>query len=212
MAKWLGSRYLWGGLIILAGVVLLVSNITDFEFGNIFWSVSFLIFGGIFVSIFISNRQNWWAIVPGFALLSIGIVIGLNIFAEEIAEVISGSIVLLGIGIGFLLVYLANKNSWWPIIPAGVLISISVSVGLETYIPEMAFVGLFFLGIGITFGILALLPSPQGNMRWAWIPAVILAVFGFFFLLFSSDIFIIVGSAGLICLGILVIFRTLKRA
>jgi len=74
----------------------------------------------------------------------------------------------------------------------------------------MAFVGLFFLGIGITFGVVALLPTSQGNMRWAWIPAVILAVLGFFFLLFSSDIFIIVGAAGLICLGIFLIFRTIR--
>ena len=210
MKSWFGSRYFWGGLIILAGVILLLQSLDLIEFGSLLWSFLFALGGVIFLSIFASNRANWWTIIPGLTLISIALLIGLDYFAPDLADDWGGSIVLLGIGSSFVVIYLIDHQNWWAIIPAGVLISIAVVIGLEEYVSETAFVGLFFLGIGLTFGLLALLPSPQGEMRWSLIPAGILSIMGLVFLLFSGDVFQIIGAVALIFFGAYFIYRTVR--
>jgi len=210
MKSWFGSRYFWGGLIVLAGVILLLQSLDLIEFGSLLWSFLFVLGGVIFLSVFASNRENWWAIIPGLTLISIALLIGLDYFAPDLADDWGGSIVLLGIGSSFVVIYLIDHQNWWAIIPAGVLISIAVVIGLEEYVSETAFVGLFFLGIGLTFGLLALLPSPQGKMRWSLIPAGILSIMGLVFLLFSGDVFRIIGAVALIFLGAYFIYRTVR--
>jgi len=37
---------------------------------------------------------------------------------------------------------------------------------------------LFFLGLGLTFLLVAVLPNPFGKMQWAFIPAAVLVVMG----------------------------------
>jgi hypothetical protein len=38
----------------------------------------------------------------------------------------------------------------------------------------------FFIGLGLTFLLVALLPNPAGQMQWAYIPAVVLFLLGAF--------------------------------
>ena len=210
MKSWFGSRYFWGGLIVLAGVILLLQSLDLIEFGFLLWSFLFALGGAIFLSIFASNRENWWAIIPGLTLISIALLIGLEYFAPDLADDWGGSIVLLGIGSSFVVIYLLDHQNWWAIIPAGVLISIAVVIGVEEYVSETAFVGLFFMGIGLTFGLLALLPSPQGKLSWSWIPAGILSIMGLVFLLLSGDVFRIIGAVALIFIGAYFIYRTVR--
>jgi hypothetical protein len=65
---------------------------------------------------------------------------------------------------------------WWAIIPGGVLLTLGVVSSLED-VSGMDTGGLFFLGLGLTFILVALLPGGRSR-SWALIPGSILLVFG----------------------------------
>jgi len=212
MKNWFGSRYFWGGLLIIIGVVVILENLEIVRFGGLIWALILAIIGIGFLPVFISNKDNWWALIPAFTLLSVALAITLsNLWSEDLGS-LSGFIVLFGIGLSFLVIYLTNRTNWWAFIPFGVLSSIAVSVLLEPYLTDLVFVGIFFLGVGITFGVLSIIPTPQGKMNWAVVPAGVLFVLGLVFFFVSGDFFRIIAAALLIILGVYVIFRTLKKS
>ena len=131
MSNWISSRYFWGGLILGAGIILLLESLNIIDFGSLLWSLLFFLGGLIFLSVFASSKDNWWAVIPAFALIGIGGLIGLEYFAPDISDEVGGSIVLASIGLSFLIVYLVDHNNWWAVIPCGVLVAIAITVGLE---------------------------------------------------------------------------------
>lgn len=211
MFKWLESRVLWGSLLILAGVVFLLQNIIGFPIGGIFWGIIFGVAGFGFLAVFLSNRQNWWATIPGFSLLAIGFTILVNILFPVLGDWISGTVILGGIALGFAVVYFVDRNNWWAIIPAGVMLTLAIVAGLDQFISGGAVGGLFFLGMGLTFVILAMLPTNQGKMRWAWIPAGVLVFMGLVVIAATEQIFVYIWPIALIAVGVLFVFRALLR-
>lgn len=210
MIRWFSSRYLWGGMFILIGLIFLLDYFGFVGFTSLLWTLIFGLGGIILFSSYFSNHENWWAIIPGGTLISIALLIGLEyIFPESLGD-FGGSIVLWGIGLSFALVYLVDHENWWAIIPAGVLISIGIVVGFSTILAGELTAAFFFIGLGSTFAILALIPTPEGKMRWAWIPALVLLGLGLALLIISEDIFRIIGALGLIALGGFLIYRTLR--
>ncbi len=180
--KWLQSRVFWGALMILGGVAFLLQNLGVFQFAGLFWAFLFVLAGAIFLSVFFQARQvHWWALIPGCALLGIGAQIAVSELSPSLSDLLGGALVLGGIGLGFVAIYLANRESWWAIIPAGVLLTLAVVSSLEEA-SGMETGGVFFLGLGLTFALVALLPTQQGSLKWAWIPAGILLLMGVFFL------------------------------
>src|SRR3972149_8911637 len=154
-------RILVGGLLILAGVLAMVNAVTGIDLGGFVWAALFVLGGLAFISVMASNRSHWWAAIPGFTLLGIGALIGLEQIAPRAAEQIGGALVLAGIGVSFLVVYLLNRSYWWAIIPMGVMFSLVALILLAPYLSEPAI--LFFLGLAATFGVLALLPIDNGK-------------------------------------------------
>lgn len=212
MKNLLGSRYFWGGLLIVIGLVVLLESLDLVDFGGLTWAIIFAVIGIGFLPVFFSNKDNWWALIPAFTLLSAALAIILSEFWIKESGPWSGFIVLLGIGLSFLVIYLTNPSNWWAFIPFGVLSSIAVSVLLEPYLTDLVFIGVFFLGTGITFGVLSIIPTPQGKMKWAVIPAGILFVIGLVFFFVSGDFFRIIAAALLIVLGIYVVIRTIRHS
>lgn len=159
---WVGA-----GLILLGALMLLE------RFGllrgatNFFWGAVFLAGGGFFLYRFITNlKSEWWAAIPGFMLLGLS--------ADNLLSGIVGKwsgVFFLGLlGAGFFVVYFSGRERWWALIPGGVLITLaftSVLTSRETG-------GIFFLGLGLTFLLVAVLAS----LQWAYIPGVILLLFG----------------------------------
>ena len=72
--------------------------------------------------------------------------------------------------------YFSDTSRWWAIIPAGVLLTLgTISVLDEFNGGDNG--GIFFLGLGLTFILVAILPG--GSSRsWAYIPGIILMLFG----------------------------------
>jgi hypothetical protein len=208
--KILTSRIFWGLLLILGGVLFLLQNLNVFEGGALFWMIVLAFLGVLFIAVFVSNRLNWWALIPGIILIAVAILIGLTTYVEGFNENLGGAIVLGGIGLSFLLVYLVNHAHWWAIIPAGVLFTIAAVAGLSENIPEAEIGGIFMIGLGLTFALVALLPNPHGRMSWAWIPASILALIGIFIDLASGALLVYVWSIALFVAGGYMIFRAIR--
>ena len=208
--KILESRIFWGGLLVLAGVLFLLQNLGLFRIGELFWVVLLALGALFFLSIFLQNKANWWALIPGLTLISVGIIVLINWISPDRGERWSGSIILAGIGLSFALIYLVARQNWWAIIPAGVLFTLAVIAGLEEFFPALGTAGLFFLGLGLTFALVALLPNPQGDLRWAWIPGGILLLVGAIFLVAGGNLLVYVWPVILILAGGMFIVRALR--
>lgn len=209
--KWLESRVLWGLLLILGGVFFLLENLGILELGGIFWALLLGLAGIFFISVFVQNRGNWWALIPGMTLLSVATLITLDRIAPRLGEVVGGSIVLGGIGLSFLLIYLVDRTNWWAIIPMGVMLTLAAvasldqisGLGIETG-------GVFFLGLGATFALVALLPAPGGSNRWAWIPAAVLGLMGLLLVAAAGEMINYLWPVALILIGGYLILLTLR--
>lgn len=211
MFRWLGSRILWGGLLILGGVMFLLQNLGLLPFGDIFWGLLFLLAGAFFLSVFFQNRANWWAIIPGFTMLGIGTAFILEVITAGRWSVFSGVIILGSIGLSFLVLYFFEREQWWALIPAGTLFTLAIVAGLDQVLEGYDMGGVFFLGLGLTFAVVALAPVTQPSLRWAWIPAGILLVMGLILLATSVNLINYVWPVLLIVGGGYLVLCTVLR-
>lgn len=174
------SAFLWGALLVGAGVLLLLQNLGIFDsIAPLFWTLAFAAGGLVFLYFFLAKpRTTWWAAIPGFTLLGLGGTIFVSEIAPRALEFLSGSVFLGSIGVGFLMVYFARRDFWWALIPAGVMGTLAVVAAVDNVRIAGDLGGsLFFLGLGLTFAVIGLLPGPEGKtQRWALIPAAVLLV------------------------------------
>jgi len=207
MLKRFDPRIVIGTLLILAGGLGFLQAFGILrDASDVFWGLVFLVAGGVFLMLFASNFASggWWAAFPGFVLAGIGVLILL----PDALDNIGGAVFLGAIGLSFWVVYLTGHDRWWAIIPGGVLFTLAVVSAL----PDRLFGGVdsggvFFLGLAVTFLLVALL----AKMSWAYWPAGALGVFGVF-LFFQSQIYLLsyVAAAALIVAGVFVILRSLR--
>ncbi|HWQ83213.1 MAG TPA: hypothetical protein VN363_01525 [Anaerolineales bacterium] len=208
MLKWFESRVLWGSLLILGGILFLLQNLGVFEIGSLFWGLLFGLAGVFFLSIYFQNRASWWSIIPGFTMFGIALAIVLDQLMPEVGNLIGGSLFLGTLGLGFLFVYQADRQNWWALIPMGVLLTLAVVSGLDE-VSGLDTGGIFFLGLGLTFALVATLPKGI-DTRWAWIPAAILIGLGLFIFAAAQAVLNYVWPLALILVGGYMIYRTMR--
>lgn len=189
-------RLIIGGLLILGGLLSLLE--TAGLIGNasgIFWGLIWGAAGVFFVYLLTVDRaRNWWAAFPGFTFLGMAV----SAFLPDSLQAFDGLAFFAGISLAFLWVYFNDLSRWWAIIPAGVLLTLGAVSALDD-LAGFDTVGIFFIGLGLTFALVALLPG--GSQRaWAFIPAVILVIFGAL-LAPASGFATYVGPFALILLG-----------
>ena len=193
-------------LLIAAGLVLLLQNfgILD-DIPNLLWILLFAAGGLIFLWAYLANRQLWWPLIPGFALLGIAATIALS----EVSGNWAGAAFLGFLGLGFWAIYLTHREYWWPIIPGGAVISVALVAGLSETVPGEALGGILFLGLAVTFAVLSLVSTPEGRMKWPLIPAIILAVMGIALIFSAGPLGAAIGAVVMIALGGYLILRGL---
>ena len=199
------------GLLIMGALFLLQSlNILSIGSGWL-WSVPFALGGLVFLYVMLLGRQNWWAAIPGVTLLSLGALIAASEFLPRFADQFGGTLFLGGIGLAFLLVFLMNNEAWWALIPMGALATLAVVAGLDEA-GSFETGSIFFLGLALTFALLAILPRERRRLRWAWIPALVLLVMGGLLALGAENMLVYVFPVGLILGGLyLVSLAFMKR-
>jgi hypothetical protein len=211
--KLLSSRIFWGLVLIIGGMLLLLDTFGIFEGGTLFWVIVGVVAGLLFLSLYFSNRDNWWALIPGIIFLTIGIMIGLNAYLPIFSDLnLSGPFILGGIALSFLLDYFAERSNWWAIIPAGMMTTIAVVAIMDSYTTDLANGGIFFLGLGLTFAVVALLPTTDRHMNWAWIPAIILGIMGILIFVAAENLINYIWPSALIFTGIILITRSLRKS
>jgi len=204
-------RIMLGVLLILGGILGILEKFGAINNASgLFWALIFGLAGVAFVYIFLTNREHWWSIIPGSTLIGLAITVGLP---EKINK-FSGLAFLGALGFGFLLIYFFNRKHWWAIIPSGVLITLGIISTVSYQMQGQDTGALFFIGLGITFLLVAILPNKAQRMNWAFIPATILFIFGALLGTSFRGWLDYVWIGALFCGGIFMIwqfFRTQKR-
>jgi hypothetical protein len=188
-------RILAGAALILGGILMLLDRTGVLKgSASFFWAGILAIGAAIFLFWFFSDRTKWWAAIPGFALAGMAVSSLLSsLLLNRLGW--NGLAFLGGIGLGFWAIYFSGHERWWAIIPGGVLLTLGVtSVMTDAYgVADSG--GVFFVGLGITFVLVALL----AKMKWAYIPAAALLLLGYF----VGTPF--VGVLGFVWIGILLV-------
>jgi hypothetical protein len=212
MVKVLSSRILWGIILIIGGILLLLDTFGYIHGGSLFWTIVLALAGLLFVALYVTQHEHWWALIPGIIFLAIATTVGLNAFLPGFGDSsIQGTMILGGIGLSFLCVYLADRGNWWAIIPAGVMATLAIVAIPVVSDTALTSGGIFFLGLGITFALVALLPNSVGPMRWAWIPAGILGVFGILLVISAENLINYIWPALLIIGGGALLVRAFRK-
>ncbi|MGB2964312.1 MAG: hypothetical protein WBB69_10025 [Anaerolineales bacterium] len=203
------SRLIWGALLILAGILFMLQEFNIL--GNAFqflWLALMVAGSAVFLWIYFTKKEQWWAIIPGLTLFGLFIA-GLESLLDLFPGMDWAGAVFLGcIGLAFWLVYLRRREHWWAIIPGGVLLTLAVVAGLDKILDWSDVI--FFLGLAGTFGLVGILPNPQHDTRWAYIPAAILAVLGIALIAPFKTVMLIFWPAALIAVGAYILFRNWK--
>jgi hypothetical protein len=108
----------------------------------------FLFLGSIGLSFFIIymlNRSFWWAVIPGGAMVSVALLVGLGDWLDEAAV----GIFFLGLAGTFALLTLPSitgSKMSWPWIPAGILGIMGIAfIGFSSTVPEYIFPALMII-------------------------------------------------------------------
>jgi len=196
-------------LLIVAGALLLLQNVGILEsVVTLIWALILAAGGLVFLYLFLTERtRHWWAIIPGFALLGAAALVAIDQFFPRIGGDVGGMILLGGLGLAFFVIYFQNREYWWAIIPGGALVTLALITGLESVFDGYELGGLLFVGLGLTFGVLYLLPSPYKWMKWFIIPAGVLLGMGLLITVAAIGAFQYLGAFALILVGLFLLYR-----
>lgn len=196
---WIGILMVFGGLLILLENLNIISDV-----GDIFWGVIWGLVGVFFLWLLIRDRNSWWAAFPAFTLLGLSA----SSLLPNSLEAFDGLVFFAGISLGFLWVYFTDTTRWWAIIPAGVMLTLGAISALDE-VTGLDSGGFLFLGLGLTFILVAILPG--GGRSWAFIPGVILLVFGSILGTPAVGLLEYIWPAALILLGGYFVFRFFRN-
>jgi hypothetical protein len=203
------SRVIWGILLIVAGVLFLLQELDFLPGASLIWPVIFGVVGLAFLYHFLTDRAQWWPVIPGLAMLGIALLILWGQFAPEPIQDWGTVFFMGGLSLAFWIVYFTNRENWWAVIPGGALLTLAVVIFASSILEGVEVAGVFFLGMGLTFGLVALLPTPEGRMTWAFIPALVLLVMGALITAAAAEIIAYVWPAALILAGVYLLTRAL---
>ena len=159
------SSGIWGWILVGLGALFLLQNM-GLEVAGPIWGLIFAAAGGVFLWVYRQSATNWWALIPGFTLLGLGVLI---LFEPIFGGDWGGAVFLGAIGLGFLAVYVAKREHWWALIPGGTLLTLAAVAGQGDRGGEGG--TLFFTGLALTFGAVFLV-----GQRWAVFPALVSVV------------------------------------
>ncbi len=150
LVTYLGDRTQWWalipGLVILGIAVAVFLAEQDLVSGEI---VATFILGGIglpFLLIFVTDRRHWWALIPGMTMSGIALAVLLG-GLELISGTAVAGIIVGGVSLGFLSIYLADREQWWALIPGGIVGTVAFFLLMATVVEYVWPIALILLGL-----------------------------------------------------------------
>jgi hypothetical protein len=102
-----------------------------------------------FLAIFWHDRAQRWALIPGYALLAIAVMIGL-IGLGVLGDRLVPAFVMLVIAIPFFVVFARDSKQWWALIPGGIMTAVALGfLVAEDAVQYLGAAVLIVAGVGI---------------------------------------------------------------
>lgn len=175
---------IWGGLLIALGVMLLIQEYVDLTAWV--WVAALAAAGfGAFL-IYLTHPSDWGMLIPAYVLWAVAGLVAL-IELDVLVDHWIALYVLSAIALPFLLGFLRDRTRWGLLIPAYVLLAVGLMVGLlgAELLDDLLVPAYVMFAIAIPFLLVYL--RDRANW-WALIPAGIMAVIGFSFLIAESAV------------------------
>lgn len=140
----------------LLGLAFLVGNFLPTSPVDLSWVGAAVFMGMIglsFLVILLVRPDQWWAIFPTGALLSLsGVIAVSSIFTDEAGGFASASVLFLGLALTFLVVYFKpvdGNRMTWALWPAGILgvMGVLFAIGFTSLVNYVWAVGLILIGL-----------------------------------------------------------------
>jgi hypothetical protein len=196
----------WGGLLILFGVVGLVATFADLTAW--LW-VAILAAAGLGVfGVYLTDRSEWGLLIPAYVLWVVALMVAL-ITLNVVRDEFIATYVLAAIALPFLVVFVRDRESWWALIPAYVLLTVGIMVGLIEggVLSDLLIPAYVMFAIAVPF-IVVYARDPKE--WWPLIPGGIMAVIGLAFLVAEAQVQYI-GPAVLVLVGVWILVRQFTR-
>jgi hypothetical protein len=196
----------WGGLLILFGVMALVETYTDLTAWV--WVVMLAAAGLGVLGIYLTDRSQWGLLIPAYVLWAVAALITLvtlNILRDESVA----TYVLAAIALPFLVAFLRDRSRWGLLIPAYVLLAVGVMIVLTErgVLSDLLIPAYVLFAIAIPFFVVY---ARNPKQWWPLIPGGILAVIGLSFLVAEAAVQYI-GPAVLVLVGVWILVRVFTR-
>ncbi|TQK20714.1 hypothetical protein FBY40_3254 [Microbacterium sp. SLBN-154] len=172
--KRLWVQIILGVLVLVAGALLLIEATEVAAVPPLVWAGLLLVGGATFWFVFFADRPSWWAAIPGAALIGAAITMVMELDPAGFGQWTEVPMLAV-LGVGFAAVYLRDDQRWWAVIPAGMLLTLSVVTWLAGSASGPVVGATFLFGAAVTFALVALVPGGAQRRWWAWIPAGVLA-------------------------------------
>jgi predicted membrane protein len=118
---------MWGGLLVLLGVLALLQR--SFGVSSWIWVICLAAAGAVIAVINGRNSGNRSGLIPAYVLWAIALLIAVTSFRIFRGTFIA-TFILSAIALPFLVIYVRDRKQWWALIPAYVLLSVALMVGL----------------------------------------------------------------------------------
>jgi len=168
------QSFVWGGLSIVLGVMGLLESLV--ELTPWAWVAVLAVYGLGTLTVYLTDRDEWGFLITAYALWAVALLIALAVL-----DILPGGFVavyvLAAIALPFLVVFVRNRENWWALIPAYVLLAIATMIALTEWavLPD-AFVAPYVL-MAIALPFIVVFLRDRGNW-WALIPAYVLCAVG----------------------------------
>lgn len=196
----------WGGLLILFGVLGLVSSFTELSA----WAwVAVLALAGLGVfAVYLTDRSDSRLLIPAYVLWAVALLVALitlNVLRDEFIA----TYVLAAIALPFLAVFLRDREARWALIPAYVLLAVGLMVGLigAGILNDLLVPAYVMFAIAIPFLVVYTLNPKEW---WPLIPGGIMAVIGLSFLVAGARVQY-VAPVALVLAGVWILVRQFAR-
>jgi hypothetical protein len=198
----------WGGLLLLLGLLLLIETFTDLSAWV--W-IAALVLGGLGAStLYLADRSSFGNLIPSYVMWAIALMVALitlNVLNDEIIA----TFVLTAIALPFLVGFLRDRSKWGLLIPVYILLAVGLMVALigAELLEDLLVAAYVMFAIAIPFLFVYVRDRKQW---WALIPGGITAVIGLSFLIAEAAAQYIVAIALVIVGGWILARQFLPKA